>query len=53
MGSFEIAQWAVIAFLVWRVLALENSQLLKTDLDPIRENLRDIIRMIHQEPGQQ
>ena len=41
--DFEIAQWAVIAFLAFRVFKLESTQLQKKDLQPISENLADII----------
>ena len=43
--ELEYAQWAVIAFLVWRVFALEASQLTKDDLKPIHANLADILRI--------
>ena len=41
----EYAQWAVLVFLVWRVFALEASQLRKSDLKPIHANLADILRI--------
>ena len=41
----NLAQWAVLAFLVWRVFALEARQLTKDDLKPIHKNLAVILDM--------
>ena len=41
----ELAQWVVIAFLVFRVFKLESTQLQKKDLDQIHKNLAEIIGM--------
>lgn len=51
MESFEFAQWGVIAFLVWRVLALEASQLTKDDLKPIHKGLGEMLRLQQEAKG--
>jgi len=45
MESFELAQWAIIAILGWRVILLENSQLTKDDLKPIHNGLDEVLRI--------
>ena len=46
MESFELAQWAIIAILAWRVLLLENSQLKKSDLQSIHDGMEYILQSI-------